>query len=91
MGAVLLGLVAEPTGDLAWALPAGVVLGDLMGYGAEMGVIGIGTFLASILAIAFMLLARGYDDWSGWAAIPGAVLGALIGRSWQGMGHRRKG
>jgi hypothetical protein len=84
VGSTLLGLVGSASDNVTEGAVAGVVLGALMGYGAEAGTIGAVSVFAAVLAIGFVLLARGCDDYTGVAALPGAAIGAVIGRLWRG-------
>jgi hypothetical protein len=80
-GAALMGGIAFTHGtDIALGVVCGAILVGALGDGAVTGTMSPVTLCAVLFALFFCMIGPGCDDYSGTAAIPGALFGALIGR-----------
>lgn len=66
--------------EIAIGVVAGAVLVGALGDGVVTGTMSPVTLGAVLFALFFCMIGPGRDDYSGIAAIPGALFGALIGR-----------
>ncbi len=83
VGGLLLGLLGAQHGNTCLGACEGVALGGVVGYCAEVGVIGSVTICAAIFAVFFVIFAAGCDETSGLAALPGSAFGTVLGWFWR--------
>ena len=78
-GGLMCGIAFTHGTDMRMGAIPGVVLVGALGYGVEAGTVSRVTFCSVLFGLFFCMIGPGYDDYSGIAVVPGALLGAIVG------------
>jgi hypothetical protein len=79
LGSLTVGVIGSWSGQAPLAASMGGLLGGILGYGSAAGSLSRITVSATLFAVLGVLIGPSCDDYGGHLAIPGAVLGAVLG------------
>jgi hypothetical protein len=78
-GGLMCGIAYTHGTDMRLGAIAGALLVGTLGYGVEAGSMSRVTLCSVLFGLFFGMIGPGCDDYSGFAVVPGALLGAVVG------------
>jgi hypothetical protein len=78
-GGLMCGIAYTHGSDMRLGAVAGAALVGTLGFGVEAGTMSRVTLCSVLFGLFFGMIGPGCDDYSGFAVVPGALFGALVG------------